>query len=146
MRNPEMLRLIQSGAILPEAEIILELGFPPAKITVKLKAGDVKKLMLDTKTVSAVLRRCFVQRRILHERLEAEGRDLCVKSAEEIVSELRTAQKDISEAGANAALVVLLQKWENVSVSARQNLQGAAMLPNVLREYRITPYRLSRLL
>jgi hypothetical protein len=129
--------LIASGAIKPEAEIAVELGFPPFKVTFRLKAGDIQKLILDTRTVSDVLRRCFVQRRILRAEFSDETRPACIKSAKEIVSELRSVQKDLPGVGANTALVAILAKWENISVEARQKLQGPGKLPDILREYRV---------
>jgi hypothetical protein len=137
MRAPEVMRLIASGAIKPEAEVAVELGFPPVKITLKLKAGDLQKLMLDTGTVSDVLRRCFGQRRILRESYSEEVRDYCVKSAEEIIAELRRVKATLPGVGANAALSELLARWEDISVDTRQKLQGNNQLSDILREYRV---------
>jgi hypothetical protein len=129
--------LIASGGIKPEAEIAVELGFPPLKITVKLKAGDVQKLMLDTKTVSDVVRRCFVQRRIFYASNSEGQRGYCIESSEQIVDELRRVQATVSGVGANAALSELLAQWEDISVDARQKLQdGNEQLSDTLREYR----------
>jgi hypothetical protein len=136
MRITDILHGIQAGLIKPEAEVSIELGFSPAKVVFKLKAGDISKLMLDTHAVSDVLRRCFVQRRILHERLEAEGRTECVKSAQEIIQELRSAQGDLPKIGANSALVSFLAQWEDLSVTVRQELEGNADTTESIRRYR----------
>lgn len=136
MRFLEVMRLIRSG-IKPEAEITAELGFPGlARVAVKLKAGDVQKLMRDTKTVSDVLRRCFTQRRIFRESNSEGEREYCIKSAEEIVDELLRVQAIVAGAGANAALSELLARWEDISVYTRQRLQDNGQLSDILREYR----------
>jgi hypothetical protein len=124
VRAQEIMQMIRSGAITPDAEIALELGVPLlAKATLKLRAGDLQKLMLDTRTVSDVLQRCYVQRRIFYDPFNVQILDACVASAKEIVDELRDAQKGISGIGKNAALSELLREWEDISVFARQRLE-----------------------
>ncbi|MPZ32410.1 MAG: hypothetical protein GEV13_15660 [Rhodospirillales bacterium] len=137
MRAADVMKLVTSGAVKPEAEIAVELGFPPFKVTLRLKAGDIQKLALDKRTVSEVLRRCFVQRRIFYVPFDAEGREYSIGSAVEIANELRAVQARVSDAGANAALLTLLARWENISVDARQKLQGTGQLTDILREYRV---------
>jgi hypothetical protein len=133
----EVTKLIAVGAIKPEAEIAVELGFPPVKITLKLKAGDIQKLMLNERVVSDTLRRCFTQRRVLWFPIENEGRNYCIDSVNEITQELCKVQDELDSAGKNAALVELLARWEDISVTARQELQGTAALSDVLRRYRV---------
>jgi tetratricopeptide (TPR) repeat protein len=137
MRAREVFDLIVSGAIKPEAEVAVDVGFPPLKATLKFKAGDIHELMIDPKTVSEVVRRCYLQRRILHESLSDGSRDDCIASAREIVEELRSVQAGLSGAGRNAALVELLANWEDVSVEAQQRLQGSAQLIDILLAYRV---------
>jgi hypothetical protein len=142
MHPREVFRLIASGALQPEVEVALELGIAPVKLTVKGKTGDFQKLMIETKTVSEVVRRCYVQRQILHKRFSGENRDDCAASAKEIVEELRRVQAGLPGAGPNALLVELLGNWEDISVDAQQKLQGSAPLIDILREYRVKSLRI----
>lgn len=136
MQIAEILKLVENGVLSPEAEIGVDVGFPPLKVTIKVKVSELKKLLLDTGTVTDVVQRCFNQRRIFHPTVPNEDPAICTKSAIEIVAALRTAQSDLPKVGANTALVALLKQWENFSVSARQDLEDRGDLYEILTRYR----------